>query len=261
MEKYQTIHTEFNETLVTLWLSRPEVHNALNSGMIAEIRHFFTLLEGMPQIRMVVIRGEGTSFCSGADLREMKDSLSLDPAENLKESKELFNLFSTIFNSSKVVIAVVHGNIFGGGNGLIAAADLAFGTIDTRFALSETKVGMAAFSISPYLMLKIKSSVLKELIFTARTFTAEEAVENGLLNQSFGTMEELELHLTGLIANLMRNGILAISASKRLINNLAIQGWSKQLEQIPELLANIRVSPEAQEGMTAFLEKRRPNWE
>ena len=260
MEKYPTIHSEFDGALVTLWLSRPEVHNALNSSMIGEIRQFFAQMEGMEQIRIVLIRGEGNSFCSGADLREMKNSLSLDFAENLKECRQLSNLFSSIFNSSKVVIAAVHGNVFGGGNGLVAAADLAFGTNDTRFALSETRIGMAAASISPYLMLKIKSSDLKELVFTARDFTAVEAVRYGLLNQSFDSTEEMELHLTRMIANLKKNGKMAISASKSLINNLAIQGWSEQMEQIPELLANIRISPESQEGITSFLEKRKPNW-
>jgi len=261
MEKHQTIQIEFDGSVVTLWLSRPEVHNALNSAMTAEIRQFFAGLEEMKSIRMVVIRGKGASFCSGADLREMKSAILLDPAENLQECMELSGLFASIFNSSKIVVAMVHGNVFGGGNGLVAAADLAFGTNSCRFSLSETRIGMAAASITPYLLQKISSSELKELVFTAREFTGSEAVRNGLLNQSYATTDELELKLANLISQFLKNGKTAMASSKKLINKLTMLAWSKQLEQIPELLAKIRISPEAQEGFSAFLEKRKPNWE
>ena len=261
MEKFQTIQIEFDGSVVTLWLSRPEVHNALNSAMIREISQVFATLEEKKSIRMVVIRGKGASFCSGADLREMKSAISLEPEENLRECQELSGLFASIFNSSKIVVAVVHGNVFGGGNGLVAAADLAFGTSTSRFSLSETRIGMAAASITPYLLQKISSSELKELVFTAREFTGNEAVSNGLLNQSYATTEELELKLASLIHQIQKNGKTAMATSKKLINNLTMLPWSRQLEQIPELLAKIRISPEAQEGFSAFLEKRRPNWE
>jgi len=260
MKHFETIQAEFNGSVVTLWLARPEVHNALNTIMIREILLFFTDLEEMQHIRMVIIRGKGLSFCSGADLREMKNSISLDPKENLKQSKELSDLFAAIFSSSKVVVAAVHGNVFGGGNGLVAAADLAYGTKETRFALSETRVGMAAASITPYLMLKCPTSLLKELIFTARDFSGAEAAGYGLLNQTFDSSQSLELFLGGLITNIQKNGQVAISASKRLVNNLALKRWSQEMEQIPEILANIRISPEAQEGFSAFLEKRKPKW-
>jgi len=261
MEKFQTIKIEFDGSVVTLWLSRPEVHNALNSTMTREIIQFFAALEEMNFIRMVVIRGKGPSFCSGADLREMKSAILLEPDENMRECQELSGLFASIFNSSKIVVAMVHGNVFGGGNGLVAAADLAFGTNECRFSLSETRIGMAAASITPYLLKKLSSSELKELVFTAREFTGTEAVRNGLLNQSYATTEELEIKMASLIHQIQKNGKTAMASSKKLINNLTMLAWSKQLEQIPELLAEIRISPEAQEGISAFLEKRKPNWE
>ena len=260
MDNYQTIRAEFNGPIVNLWLSRPEVHNALNNKMIHEISSFFSKLEEMNEVRFVVIRGDGKSFCSGADLQWMKDAFTLGKEENLKESEELSGMFSLIFHSSKIVIAVVHGNVFGGGNGLVAVCDLAFGLSNSRFSLSETRIGMAAATITPYLLQKISASDLKELIFSARSFSGDEAVKYGLLNHSFLSSETLDYYLSGLLIQMEANGREAIVTSKQLINRLTMQSMSEAMEHIPGLLAQVRVSPEAQEGFSAFLEKRKPNW-
>ena len=260
MENYLTVKTEIKEHAFTLWLDRPEVHNALNDIMIREIASIFTQIEEDRMPRIVVIRGSGKSFCSGADLTWMKNSFNLSEEENLKESLELSNMFNVIFNSSKVVIAAVHGNVFGGGNGLVAACDFAYCVANSKFSLSETRIGMAAASITPYLLQKVHASDLKELIFTAKNFTAEEAVKYQLINQSFPTPEEMESHLHELISGILINGRQAIIESKRLINQLTEKLGNENMEQIPNLLARIRVSTEAQEGFSAFLEKREPKW-
>ena len=260
MDNYQTIRAEFDGSVVTVWLSRPEVHNALNSKMIREISSFFSRLDEMNEVRFVVIRGEGKSFCSGADLQWMKNAFSLAKEENLKESEELSKMFSIVFQSSKIVIAVVHGNVFGGGNGLVAVCDLAFGLSNSRFSLSETRIGMAAATITPYLLQKIRTSDLKELIFSARSFNGNEAVKYGLLNHAFSSSETLDYYLSGLLIEMEANGREAIMTSKKLINRITMQSLSETMEHIPGLLALIRVSPEAQEGFSAFLEKRKPNW-
>ncbi|MCK9639436.1 MAG: enoyl-CoA hydratase-related protein [Prolixibacteraceae bacterium] len=260
MDNYQTIRTELNGANLTLWLSRPEVHNALNHLMIREISHLFSELEKMSNIRVVIIRGHGKSFCSGADLQWMKNAFALSNAENLKESEELSGMFSTIFQSSKIVVGVVHGNVFGGGNGLVAVCDLAIGLSDSRFSFSETKIGMVAATITPYLLQKIKISDLKELIFSARSFDGDEAVKYGLLNHSFSSPESLDHFLNNLLTLTESNGREAIAASKQLINRLTLQSMQETMENIPGILAQIRVSPEAQEGFSAFLEKRKPNW-
>lgn len=246
--------------MATLWLSRPEVHNALHALMIREITQFFTLAEEQHEIRIVIIRGRGKSFCAGADLRWMKDSFSLSAEDNLKESTELSALFRSVFESSKIVVAAVHGNAFGGGTGLAAACDLACCTEDTRFSLSETKIGMAAASITPYLLQKIRPADLKELIFTARIFSGSEAVRYGLVSRSFPTQEAMDQFITELVSRMLENGKQAQALSKRLINRLILQGKKEIMEQIPVLLSQIRVSQEAQEGFAAFLEKRKPDW-
>jgi len=260
VKEFNTIETEYNGQVITLWLSRPEVHNALDDIMIRELSTFFTKIDENSEIRLVVIKGKGRSFCSGADLNWMKRAFSLTEEENLRESKELSNLFKLIYDCSKIVIAAVHGNVFGGGNGIIAACDLAYCIDNAKFSLSETRIGMAAASITPYMLKKVHASDLKALIFSAMSFNGKDAVKYGLLNKSFTSLEFMELYLNSIITEILGNGKLALIESKRLINSLTDQSMSLEMLQIPELLARIRVSPEAQEGFSAFLEKRKPRW-
>jgi len=187
--------------------------------------------------------------------------VSLSRDENLKEGILLANFFSTIYNSSKITIGVAHGNIFGGGNGLLAACDLAYGLNDSRFSLSETKLGLIAASITPYMLLRMNSSVYKELIFTARTFEGKEAESFGLINKSFQTQSELEIHLESTIEAMKGAGPKSLAGSKKLINDLlAPSKYEEVMEQLPSILAEVRVSSEACEGFSAFLEKRKPRW-
>jgi methylglutaconyl-CoA hydratase len=260
MNKYQSIYSERQGHAVTLWLNRPDVHNALNQTMIQEITSFFVEIEAHSDIQLVILRGNGNSFCSGADLIWMHDAFGLSPEENLQECKELSAMFATIYSSSKIVIAAVHGNVYGGGNGLVAVCDFTFCQSETKFSLSETKIGMAAATITPYLLQKISVSALKELVFTARSFLGDEAVRIGLVDRTFSSENEVNQHIDDLIQQICSNGQQALKISKQLINRLVIRALAGEIEQIPAILANIRVSSEAREGFSAFLEKRKPNW-
>lgn len=260
MKEFSTIVTELNGQVATIWLARPDVHNALDDIMIRELSAFFKKIEEERQIRLVVIRGQGKSFCSGADLNWMKRAFGLTPEENLRECKELSELFKVIYNSSKVVISVVHGNVFGGGNGIVAVSDLAYCIDSAKFSLSEARIGMAAASIAPYMLKKIHAADLKALIFSAMNFNGKDAVKYGLINKSFPSLEFMELYLNSIITEMLANGKFALIESKRLINGLTDQSMTEEMLQISELLARIRVSPEAQEGFSAFLEKRKPRW-
>jgi len=228
--------------------------------MIRELSSFFTQIEENDEIRIVMLRGKGKSFCAGADLTWMKNGFTLSEQENLRESEELSAMFRLIYHCSKITVAVAHGNIFGGGNGLIAVCDLAYCVNSSKFCLSETRLGLAAASITPYLLKKMAASDLKELIFTAKNYYGEEAVKYGLLNRAFASAEELDLYLNGILEQMLGNGKEAIIESKRLINRLVDHGADSEMENIPGLLAKIRISKEAQEGFSAFLEKRKPNW-
>lgn len=260
MKEFSTIVTELNGQVATIWLARPDVHNALDDIMIRELSAFFKKIEEERQIRLVVIRGQGKSFCSGADLNWMKRAFGLTPEENLRECKELSELFKVIYNSSKVVISVVHGNVFGGGNGIVAVSDLAYCIDSAKFSLSEARIGMAAASIAPYMLKKTHAADLKALIFSAMNFNGKDAVKYGLINKSFPSLEFMELYLNSIITEMLANGKFALIESKRLINGLTDQSMTEEMLQISELLARIRVSPEAQEGFSAFLEKRKPRW-
>ncbi len=260
MDQYKTIVTVLNGQVATLWLARPQVHNALNDIMILEISDFFSKIENDNAIRLILIRGQGKSFCSGADIGWMKQAITLPKEENINESKALSKMYSLLFNSSKIVIAAAHGNVFGGGCGLVAACDLAYCVADAGFALSETRIGLAAASITPYLLNKVPPSVLKELIFSARSFDGTTAARYGLINQAFESAEAMELYLNEIIKDILANGLQALTESKKIINRLTEGPKRDVMAEIPELLAHMRISNEAQEGFSAFLEKRKPKW-
>jgi len=260
LKDFKTIATVTNGQVVTLWLARPETHNSFNDVMISEITTFFTELEREDNLRIIVIRGEGKSFCSGADLAWMRKSFTLTDQDNLKECEALSVMYKSIYHCSKMVIAAVHGNVFGGGVGLVAVCDLAYCVSNCRFSLSETRIGMAAASITPYLLQKIRPADLKELIFTAKSFDGEVAVRYGIVNQTLSDQEALDLYVNKITSSILANGKQAVKESKKLINRLSTKMMSEEIEHIPALLAKIRVSAEAQEGFTAFLKKRAPQW-
>lgn len=260
MINYQTLKVEIKDQVALLFLARPEVHNALNGIMILEITDFFNFIENIKEIRIVVVRGLGKSFCSGADLGWMKNAFTLSEQDNFKESEDLSTMFKTIYKSSKIVISAIHGNTYGGGTGIVAASDLSYCLADSRFALSETRLGMAAATITPYLLQKIQVADLKELIFTARSFNGEEAQALKLVNQAFETVENMDLKISAVIDQILSNGKQALVESKTLINRLTEINIDPELEQIPKIFSRIRVSEEAREGFSAFLEKRKPRW-
>lgn len=261
MDNFEYINVEQNKFITTLWLNRPQKHNALFPELMEEVIDFFHSVEDDQDCRVVVIRGNGISFCAGADLKWMSDAYSLSDEENLNESRLLSKFFSTIYKTSKVTIGIAHGNIFGGGNGLLAACDIAYGLDDAVFSLSETRLGLIAASISQYMLLKIKPSVYKELIFTARRFNGKEAAEIGLLNKSFHSQSELESHLKSTLESILKAGPKSLVGSKNIINQLLDPLHSDGIiENIPKLFAEVRLSSEAHEGFSAFLEKRKPHW-
>ena len=258
---YKNIEITVDHFTATLWLNRPERHNALNPELMKETIHFFSSVNDDERIRFIVIRGKGKSFCAGADLNWMKEAANLSYEENLNDSQLLTDFFSVIYNCSKVVIGIGHGNIFGGGNGLLAVCDFAYGLKDARFSLSETRLGLIAATITPYMLGKLSPSVYKALIFTARPYNGDEAQRIGLLNASFENMETLDAHLNETVDYMLKAGPKSLIGSKKLINELLNPEKSKEvMKQIPRILAEVRVTSEASEGFSAFLEKRKPNW-
>ncbi len=261
-EQYQTLEVVSDGKIVHLWLNRPEQHNALNLSMVRELVQFFEEVNRNDEVLMVVLRGKGKSFCSGADLDWMQSSVNLTSSGNQAESMELSGMFEAIYQCRKVVIGLAHGNTFGGGNGLLAACDIAYCTSESRFSLSETRLGLVAATIAPYLLNRMEVSVVKELLFTAFRFDGEMAATKGLVNRMFASYDEMELHTQNTVQAILEGGPSSVLTSKALLNRLSKYKFPPDTTQmLAKLLADTRVSDEAQEGMRAFLEKRKPQWQ
>jgi methylglutaconyl-CoA hydratase len=258
--KYNTIELIKEKDIATVWFNRPEIHNAFNQEMIAEIIQCFEHIKTDDAIRAVVIRGRGKSFCAGADLNWMRDVAKFSYHENYEESYQLSRCFYTIYTCPKPTIALVHGAAIGGANGLLASCDFAYCTNDTVFSLSEVKIGIVPACISPYIIKRTGEFTSRELMLTGLRFKGKSAEEYKLVNKSMPE-SDLEDKLTSILDLLRTSGPKAISHCKNLINKVVNHlSLDEALEYTAEIIADIRASEEGQEGMDAFLNKRKPNW-
>jgi methylglutaconyl-CoA hydratase len=223
--------------------------------MIVEINHAIQTINGMEDDVVVILRGRGEAFCAGGDLGWMHRAASLDSITNYAECLNLTQCLYNLYSCNKVTLAVVHGAAYGGGIGLAAACDMAICANDTRFSLSELRMGLVASSISPYILKKLGESRTKELVFTARQFDGIQAEIYGLVIRSV-PRDQLEIVLHEYIANIRKGAPKARRLAKELILQLA-EGDVNQLviEKTARLLADIRVAEEAQQRINGFLHK------
>lgn len=260
MKDYQSIEFELKDSIGTVWLNRPEKHNAMNADMILEIIDCFENLDRMDDVRVVVMRGKGKSFCAGADLNYMKGIAQFGYDENYNDSLKLAKAFNVVYTCSKPTIALVHGAAIGGANGLLAACDFVYAAEDTKFAFAEVKLGIAPATISPYVVKRIGEFAARDLMLTGRRFLGDEAEKCGLANKSIPA-EELDQVAADTIKHLKSSGPKAVAASKNLIYDLYNEfDFGESLDQTAKLIAKLRASEEGQEGMASFLEKRKPKW-
>jgi methylglutaconyl-CoA hydratase len=258
MKDYKTIETENNQGVLTLWLNRPDVHNAFDETMLRELTDCIEALD--PSVLCVILRGRGKSFCAGVDLNWMKAVSQNSYEQNYTESLLLSKCFLAIYNCPKPTIAVVHGVALGGANGLLSACDLAYCTDDATFSLSEVKIGIVPACISPYVIKRVGEYGAKELMLTGRRIKGKEAEHFRLVNKSVpaGILDET---LADVIALLRTSGPKAMSQCKTLIHDVANKlTLMEAYDYTARMIAEIRASEEGQEGMNAFLEKRKPNW-
>jgi methylglutaconyl-CoA hydratase len=260
MEKFTHISFERTDGFGYVTLLRPEVHNAIDDIMISELTRLFTDLENDMELRAVVIRGSGASFSSGADLNYMRSLVNFSKNDNLDDAVRMASMFDVIYYCPVPVITVIHGNVFGGANGLVAVSDIAICADDTVFRFSELKLGLVPATVSPYVMRRIGESHAAELFFTSRTFTGAEAYSYGLVNRSVKP-GDLEKELNSVLEGMKSSGTLALRKAKHLIRAVSGKEIDSEIRRLTSrLIAEIRVSPEAQEGMMAFIEKRKPGW-
>ena len=260
MTNYQHIEFELDNKIGTIWMNRPEKHNAMNAEMIGEIIDCFESVSELDDVRVVVLRGKGKSFCAGADLNYMKGIASFGFQENYEDSLKLAKCFNAIYTCKKPTIAVVHGAAIGGANGLLAACDFVYCHEETKFAFSEVKLGIAPATISPYVVKRTGEYNARDLMLTGRRFLGHEAEKYGLANKSLNETElEEQLKLT--IKFLMTSGPDAMAACKELLYTISNKlDFENSIDYTAKLIAELRASKEGQEGMASFLEKRKPNW-
>lgn len=240
-------------------LNRPELHNAFNDEMISELTELFLDLAKDEKTRVVILKGEGKSFCAGADLNWMKKMATYSFEENLADAKRLFQMFAAIEQCPKPVIAQVQGAAMGGGVGLVAAVDMAFAQSETRFAFSEVKLGLIPAVISPFVIKKIGASAARELFLTGERFSSQYAKKIGLI-QGAASQEEVESLVQNKVKLLLQASPEAIAASKELIQMVLSSPFETLEQKTAERIAKQRASAAGQEGMQAFFEKRPAKW-
>ena len=260
MNNYTTIQLTTGNGVATIRLNRPEIRNAFNEVMIAELTDAYKTAGGMNDIRVIILKGEGKSFCAGADLNWMRDVSKYSYEQNYAESYRLSECFYAIYSSPKPTIAVVHGAAIGGANGLLAACDIAVCDDETVFSLSEVKIGIVPACISPYVIKRVGEYGARELMLTGRRINGTEAEKYKLVNKSLPA-DQVEHYVEQMIHMLQTSGPAAIAHCKNLIDKVVNQiDLNEALSYTAKMIAEIRASEEGQEGMAAFLEKRKPNW-
>lgn len=254
-------HIKIHEGVATITLARPEIHNAFNDELIAELTQSFAGMASGSGVRVVVLKGEGKSFCAGADLNWMKRMVDYSQEENIADAHRLADLFKTINNCPVPVVGLVHGAVLGGGAGLVAVCDYVIAAEDTIFGFTEARLGLVPAVISPFVMAKIGVSAARATFLSGRRFDANEALRMGLVHQVCkSTMFSAELD--NVINEFKKAGPKAAREAKQLIQGV-IERTGKPDDQIAytcKTIARLRSSDEGQEGMGALLEKRRPNW-
>jgi methylglutaconyl-CoA hydratase len=246
-------------SVATVTLRRPEARNALNAALIGEVTRCFEELAQDESVRVVVLTGEGPSFCAGADVGYMRDTASYSYEENLEDARRLADMFLAVDDLPKPVVARVRGAAIGGGAGLVAAADLAVAEEEARFAFAEVRLGIAPATIAPFVVRKIGYSRARALFLSGERFGAEPARAIGLVHEVVPG-EELDAAVERVAAQLLQGGPAAQAAIKEALRQVEATEPMEALGIMTQLIAELRIGEEGQEGLGAFLEKREPFW-
>ena len=257
----QAIITTLNEAgLATVTLNRPKVHNAFDDALIHQLTEELKRLENDLDTRFVALAANGDSFSAGADLNWMQRMANYSEKENLADARALAELLRTLNNLKKPTIARVQGAAFGGGVGLVACCDIALAAEKASFCLSEVKLGMIPSVVSPYVVRAMGERQARRYFLTAERFDAREALRIGLVHRVVAA-EDLDTWVEKFSKLLAGNGPLAMAAAKNLVRFVSGNPIdADMIDETAKRIAHIRVSDEGQEGIDAFLSKRKPDW-
>lgn len=257
----ETILTEIDAGVGLITLNRPERHNAFDDVLIRELTAALSDMDADAAVRVVVLSSRGRSFCAGADLNWMKRAAGYGAEQARRDTLDLAGLLRTLDELGKPTLARVQGPAYGGGVGLIAACDIAIATYDAQFALTEVKLGIIPAVISPYVLAAIGARKARRYLLTAERLSAAEAYRIGLVHEIVPGEAELDEALGEIVDALLANGPRALGECKALIRAVAGRPVTDELvEDTAARIARVRASDEGREGMSAFLDKRKPSW-
>jgi methylglutaconyl-CoA hydratase len=241
-------------------LDRPEIHNAFNDELVKQVREAFTDLGRRPEVRVIVLAGNGKSFCAGADLNWMKRMVQYSHDENLADARAVACMYLAIAKCPKPVIARVHGAALGGGAGLVAACDIGVALESVQFGFTEVKLGIIPAIISPFVIARVGPGRAREFFITGERFLAPVAMSIGLIQHVVAHEPALDALIDSKISQIMTSAPAAIAAAKELIFGVAARNLESSLDFAAEAIAQARAGTEGQAGMQAFLERQKPPW-
>ncbi len=248
------------EGVATVTLNRPLRRNAFNAELIAALHEAFETLQGAEGVRVVFLRGAGGTFSAGADLEWMRDAIDRTESDNRDDAHQMARMLKSLWDIPALTVALVEGGAFGGGAGLAAACDMAVATTEAKFAFSEVRLGIIAATISPYVVAAIGPREARGLFATGRVFDADYAQKVGLVTEVVADVAALEAARERIATEMMACAPGAVAESKRLVEDVAYQSIDDVMDETAKRIARIRIGDEGQEGVRAFLEKRKPSW-
>ncbi|HEX5613257.1 MAG TPA: enoyl-CoA hydratase/isomerase family protein [Burkholderiales bacterium] len=256
----ENLLVEVRDRVAYVTLNRPDIRNAFDESLIASLTSALARLDSDGAVRAIVLGGAGSAFCAGADLNWMKRMAGYGYEQNLADARALASMLKTLDRMAKPTIARVHGPAFAGGVGLVAACDIAVGTPEAKFCLSEAKLGLSPATISPYVVRAMGERAARRYFLTAEVFDADEACRIGLLSM-VSPSEKLDGEIGEILKNLLAGGPQALEKIKDLIRVVASGSVDDaMIDDTAKRIAEIRVSAEGKEGIASFLAKRKPAW-
>jgi methylglutaconyl-CoA hydratase len=256
---YTCLNYQKDGPVARVTFNRPEIHNAFNATVITEMSHLFGEIAKDESVRVVLLTGEGKSFCAGADLNWMREVITQSFEQNLAEANALASLFYQIYTFKRPVVGRINGAAIGGGTGFVAVCDIAIAAESAKFSFSEVKIGVVPACIGPYVIRKMGEGKARELFITGERMEARRALEVGLVNRVVPD-GELDAEVNKQIESICTSGPEAVAMAKKLVSEVPAMTPAEFKPYTAEMIARLRVSDEGQEGMDAFLNKRKPNW-
>lgn len=255
---YQTLTVAAENRVSVITLNRPEKRNAISMALIGELMSALDAILKSDS-RAVIITGAGKSFCAGMDLDELKSLTGRTPEESQRDSETMAQLFRGIYDFPKPMIAAVNGPAIAGGCGIATLCDFTLASTEAKFGYTEVRIGFLPAIVSTFLMRQIGEKHARDLLMTGRIISAEEAARMGLINEVLAP-EKLMPRAHEIAASLLENSPASVLATKKLLNSFSVEDLDAEIKAAVDANAGIRATPDFREGVTSFLEKRKPVW-